>query len=355
MKFIELKKNDLPPTFNNQRFLKCTRKQFISLHNNQHMSELNLKDLEAELREAEDEINCKSRDVGRLKTEYTRNFNKIVDGYQPKTDPLTTAIFMSCEDQQALQIRIDWLEMKVVAMEQFKTNFFELRDMGAAKKALYDALLPRFQDSYISLEAVTKEELAVLRGYENPPQLVLDTFDTIQILRSEEDRSWENSKIMLSETYYYAFFVSKARSRHKAEITEEAMDALDRFLMHPNSVPEKVSLVSAPCGAIAKWLRVLRDFSFLETVTKPRTQTLDEAKEELLELRKRLQGKKDDVAGAQEKLALLEKEMSEQLHELRNRYDDTMIPMQQMFFDANQKFNDVYTSPRRQRDGDLSH
>lgn len=306
--------------------------------------------VENELREVEEEINAKSRDVGRLKIEYTRNVNKIIESYFPRSEPLTTAVYMASEDQASLQIRIDWLERKVLAMEQAKSGFFELRDLAAPRKALIDALQPRFQEAYLSLEAVTKDELAVLRGYENPPQLVLDVFDTVQVLRGDEERSWESSKVMLSETYYYAFFISKARNRHKQELSDDAAAALNRFLMNPESVAERVALVSAPCGAIAKWLRVLRDYFFIESVTKPRSQTLDEAKDELLELRKKLQASRDDVAGAEEKLSVLRKEMQGQLEELRIRYDETMVPLQQMFFDANQRFNEVYCSPQRRRE-----
>jgi hypothetical protein len=306
------------------------------------------------IREAEQDVELKSNHLGRLRSEFIMNANTLRNSYVPKTAPLIAAVFQSSEVQKHLETRISWLEKKVVAMEQKRSTFFEPRDMALAKKGAFDLLNPRFEDAFASLEAVTKEELAVLRGYEHPPQVVQDTIQTVMLIRGEEDATWEASKIMLSETYYYSFFVYKARSRSKQSITPEINDALCNYCIQPDNVPENVLLISRPCGAMAKWLRVLRDFYQLQEITEPKVVSLEEVKNELLSLRLQLQQKKEDILGAEKRLAELRDDLEGQLADLRNHTDETLLPLQDLFFEAHNKFNEAYTSPKRLREQEVT-
>ena len=313
-----------------------------------------MSELEAELRSMEDDIQVQSKYMGRLKGEFTANRNKLRESYWPKMNPLHTAVYMSGEIQRSMETEIEWMEKKVVMMENLKSHFIEIRDMSATKKKMFDALQPRFEDAYLSLESVTKEELAILRGYEHPPQIVLDTMGVVMVLRNEEDPKWEDAKLILSETYFFAFFISKCRHAHKQEFSEEQLDALQRYLLSPESAPDAVAAVSVPCGAIAKWLRALHDFFVLTRITTPKSLTLEELKDALIAKRKALQQKKEDIAEAQDKLKALSEDLAFQEKQLIQRYDETMIPLQENFFEATHKFNDVFCSPRRRHEEGLA-
>ena len=167
-----------------------------------------VEDLEGDLREKENEINETARDMGRLRGEYAFNLRKLQDGFYPRVFPYLNAVHMNNHYQDMISAEIGWLENKVVAMEQYKGAFFELRDMASAKKELFDSLQPMFEEALIGMERVTREELSVLRGYDNPPPVVLDTIATVMSVRGETACSLEAAKVILAETYYYSFFVT---------------------------------------------------------------------------------------------------------------------------------------------------
>lgn len=161
---------------------------------------------DAQLQDAERDVEIRSNHLGRLNGEFSANVNTLENHYAPKTAPLYAAVYHSKQDQADLECRIKWLEKKVVVMEQKRQNFLEGRDMVALRKESLDEINPQIQEACAVLESVTREELAVLRGYENPPQLVIDTINVVMHIRGDEDLSWDAAKVMLSETYYYSFF-----------------------------------------------------------------------------------------------------------------------------------------------------
>jgi hypothetical protein len=312
-------------------------------------------DLEADLRVKENEINETARDMGRLRGEYAFNLRKLRDSFYPRVFPYLTAVHMDKYYQQLLAAEIAWLEEKVMAMEQYKTSFFELRDLAVPKKKLFDSLTPTFEEALKGMEKVTREELAVLRGYDNPPQVVLDTIATLMAVRGEEDTSLEAAKVLLSETYFYSFFISKCRSRTKNDLSAEQSDALERYLLNPESDPENVARASTPCGAMAQWLAALNLFYNYQRITQSTKETLDEVKERLLGLRLKLQEKKEGIRGAKEKLDELNLELQAAERDLRDRYDVTMVPLHETFLEAHSDFNRYFSSPRHSQEATSPH
>lgn len=306
-------------------------------------------DVVQDLMRAEEDIEVKSSNLGLLRNEYVLNHDTLMSQYYPKMAPVTAVVFVCREDQALLELKIGWQEKKLVMMEQRKHKFMESVDMAPFKKELVDALNPNFEDAYCAMEAVTKAELEVLRNYEHPPDVVLQTIGVVMGLRGEEDRSWSSAKVMLSETYYYSFFAYKARMRTKQPVDADMMAELEKYCSEPETTPEAVMAVSHPCGAMSKWLRALRDLTRIELVSAARRQTTDEAREELRCLQEHLQRKRDDTAVAEKRLAELQEERDAKVAELRSRYDNTMLPLQELFFDAHENFNLLYRSPGRSR------
>eukprot|EP00744_Colponema_vietnamica_P013161 GILI01018461.1.p1 GENE.GILI01018461.1~~GILI01018461.1.p1 ORF type:complete len:333 (-),score=76.96 GILI01018461.1:182-1180(-) len=311
--------------------------------------------LEEQLRAAEQDIEVKSAQMGRLKAEYTVNVNNLKSAYFPKSLPYTAAVYQSRVYQQELATRIYWSEAMVVAMEKLKGSFIEGRDMAAVKQQMFDALTPDLEEVFQLMEGLSKDELAVLRSYDNPPQAVLDTIFTVMTIRGETELSWEGSKVLFSETYYYTFFISKARGRHRyGEFTKEQADAMAAYVMAPELEHATVSLVSRPCGVFSRWIAVLYQYYLLTVITAPsppgKVMNVAVAKEELAKLRQEVQQKKQDIVGAEVTLQALGDELHQRLSDLRVKYDDTMIPLQEMFFESNRKFNETYAIPRKERD-----
>lgn len=312
-------------------------------------------ELQRELQAMEDDIHVQSEYMGKLKSEFTSNRNKLRESYWPKLSPLHATVYMAGRIQRDIQREIEWLEKKVVMMESLKSHFIEVRDMAPQKKRMLDDLQPSFREAYLRLEQVTRDELATLRSYDHPPQIVLDIMDLVMVLRNDQERGWEDMKLLLSDTYFFAFFISKCKSAHKQEYSADQLESLRRFLMKPESSVDAVLTVSTPCGAIAQWLHALYDFFFVNQITAPSDKpvTVEELKDILTQRRKALQESKESVSDAHENMHALTEELKQKEKELRSRYDETMIPLQEAFFDATSKFNDVFCSPRRRREEGL--
>ena len=112
-----------------------------------------LAELLQELREAEQEIDSKSSNLGQLRCEYVENSQALENQYYPLTAPLHAVVF-ACHDELALlELRVAWLERKIVLMTQKGNRYNEAADTAPVKKELKDALQPTFEDAFRAMEA----------------------------------------------------------------------------------------------------------------------------------------------------------------------------------------------------------
>jgi hypothetical protein len=306
-------------------------------------------EVEGELRDLEAEVYDRAVDMGRLRGEFAFNQAKLRESYHPKVLPLFTSLHVCQFYQTQLCEQIAWLEEKLVALVQYKEGFFEARDLARARQTRLERAKPQLEDSIASLEAVMRPELTVLRAYENPPPIVLETVLVVMQVRNEDVISWDAAKVLLSETYYYAFFTSKCRNHIRAHPTptKEQLEALERYCLNPEAQPSNVLRASVPAGAMSHWLHALYKYYFYDQITTPRKQSEQDVREELNAKRLALEEQKEEVRAAEQKLKVINDEVGALVLDLRDRYDSTMEPLQESFFDANHRFNEVFGSPRR--------
>lgn len=301
-----------------------------------------------ELKDCETEINSTTKEMSLLRSEYYANVCRLRDGYRPKVYPYLHAIHMNQFYLASMRLEVEWLEKKqkaLIASPQGK--FFEPRDLAQAKNELFKPLQESFSQSFREMNEVPKHELALLRNYENPPPLVADTVRTIMQVRGDDDLSWEAAKIIFAETYYYAFFASRCKSQIRSEVLTEdggvMMASLEKYLLNPESTVERVANVSPPCSPMARFLHTLYLFVKCTEITQPTNFTdLNAVKNRLSEQRLKIQEREEDIRGAEEKVNALNEELRQREKELAERYDVTMIPLQDLFFQAHDHFVTVY-------------
>ena len=309
-----------------------------------------------ELKTCESELNTTTKDMSLLRAEYYANVCRLRDGYRPKVYPYLHAIHMNQFYLSSMRMEVEWLEKKQKAMTERGSKFFEQSDMAQAKAELFKPLQDAFSQSFREMNEVPKHELALLRNYENPPPLVNDTVRTIMQVRGDDDLSWEAAKIIFAETYYYAFFGSRCKSQIRSEVLTEdggmMMASLEKYLLNPESTVDRVANVSPPCAPMARFLHTLYLFVKATEITQPTNySTLAAVKTRLSEQRLKIQEREEDIRGAEEKVNGLNEELRQREKELAERYDVTMIPLQDLFFQAHDQFVAVYhqKSPERNR------
>jgi hypothetical protein len=226
--------------------------------------------------------------------------------------------------------------------------------MAPARQQILDGIVHGVDECVAAMSALPRAELALLRGYENPPPLVLSTLLTAMEIRGDDEVSWAAARVVLLETYYYAFFPGKCKQQLKRDLSAAQVAALERYLLDPDTLPAAAERISPACAPIAKWLRYLHLHRTASAFTQPTFESLDGVKGRLAALHHRMRRRLDDVKEARERIAALDEELRQRVLEVRERYDATLVPVQDEFFNAHDRFCDTVArclSPRRHAGG----
>lgn len=299
------------------------------------------------LKDAEDQLNSKANQMGRLKVEFDHNLQKLTESYYPKMRPLLVQVYESQKEQHYLELEISWKTRQLAKMNEEGATFSENLHMREAREAELDKMLPAFDDAIAALEALTPEDMKVLRNYEHPPELVLKAMEATLIVKGEYNTDWEEAKITLMPSYFFGFFIKHAKTYDKDNVDDEVIYKLDPYFVNPDFEPASVAAASVPCGALCKWVRSIYDYCKVKAIVAENGLSADELTPDIDKLQERLDGKQKEIAGAEGRLAALKEEYKTRIKELKTRYDATMDPLQETFFEAHHQYGTVFCSPRR--------
>ena len=113
------------------------------------------------LKDAEDNLNSKANQMGRLKVEYDHNLQKLTDSYYPKMQPLRNTVYLSQSLQKWIELEIDWKSKMLAKMDMHGPDFSENLHMTDERAAIMATVQPKFDDSIKSLEALTPDDMKV--------------------------------------------------------------------------------------------------------------------------------------------------------------------------------------------------
>ena len=129
------------------------------------------------------------------------------------------------------------------------------------------------------------------------------------------------------------------------------IERLTPLILNPDFEPAHVSLASVPGGAMALWVHAVYNAARLQRITASVDETMDAVREAVALLRATLQKKKDEVSGAEQKLDALQVEFEQRRKDLKHRYDQAMVPLQEAFFESHHHFTQTLSaSPKKQQE-----
>ncbi|KAK3599709.1 hypothetical protein CHS0354_037182 [Potamilus streckersoni] len=248
--------------------------------------------------------------------------NELVDKMKKELIALEPELKKRSEDTNALMERL------VVDQEQAdKVRKVVMEDEAVAKskaeetKAIaddaqrdLDEALPALEAAVKALDSLDKNDIAEIRVFTKPPELVQTVMEAVCILMNQKT-DWAAAKIMLGDNN----FLKKLIEYDKDNISEKTLKNLKKYIENPKFVPEAVEKVSKACKSMCMWVRAMDLYAQVYKTVEPKRQRLAAAESELSTVMSVLKEKQRKLAEVEAKIA-----------ELQKQYDDSVSEKQKL-------------------------
>ena len=159
----------------------------------------------------------------------------------------------------------------------------------AAQKDL-DEAMPALNEAMKALESLNKRDIAEVRAYGRPPQLVEIVMEAVMILKQSEP-SWNEAKRQLGD----ANFIKSLTEFDRDNIPDKVLRRINKYTSDPDFEPEKVGSVSGAAKSLCMWVRAMELYGKIFRVVQPKRERYNQAMSQLKE-------KQDALADAKKKL-----------------------------------------------------
>nr|KAJ3422838.1 Dynein heavy chain 6, axonemal [Polyrhizophydium stewartii] len=248
--------------------------------------------------------------------------NDLVSNMQIELENLGPELKIRAQDTEALMIKIakdqetaDGVR-RVVSEEEAVVREKALQTEAIAAEAQkdLDEALPALDAAYKALDALEKKDIAELKVFSKPPDLVLMVLEAICILFKVKP-DWENSKKLLSDPQ----LMKKMAEYDKDNIPESLSKKLKKYIESPNFNPEAVEKVSRACRSMCMWVIAMDLYSRVFKEVLPKRKRLEEAQQTLETTRAKLAEKTAALA-----------EVENQLEKLKAKYESSVASKKQL-------------------------
>lgn len=334
---------------------------------------------QAHLSALEEDVELKAAQLGYLHEEYIANVEKVLYFYQPQLLPRLALMNEYTEKMAWVKAQIAWMERKVVEQEKRLRvgTFVEVRDMKGHADDVLRPVMDELADAYEEFDNCSDASLVIMSNYTCPPDVAIETMRMVMRVRGEEEDSWKASQVLLTNNYFKTFFVARSQSQLKTQdvLAEPLMEELERYCEKPEHSVEALYKSSEPIGVLGRWLRAVRNFYRMRYYTAPvlfRDTSYEATKkardslkrltfgsaapagtdssatsgdndhqhtqDELRALRHLLHQLEEKSTAAQVKVDEIGEQVKKELHELRESYDSTMLPIEYQLEDKTANF-----------------
>ncbi|KAI3384925.1 hypothetical protein SNEBB_000114 [Seison nebaliae] len=158
-----------------------------------------------------------------------------------------------------------------------------------------DAAQPAIDEAKRQLDALQPSDIAEIRVYTKPPELVMTVMETICILLGRK-ADWPTAKQLLGDT---KFLSSLQHYDAKSQITEAIYKKVKPYFQIKNFTAEEVGKVSHACKSMLLWVRAIVGYSRVLKDVAPKEEKLKKAEAELKIVMDQLKEKQDKLAAVE--------------------------------------------------------
>ncbi|KAJ3415371.1 Dynein heavy chain 6, axonemal, partial [Chytridiales sp. JEL 0842] len=242
--------------------------------------------------------------------------NDLVINMQVELEQLGPELKQRAADVETLMVKIakdqemaDGVRKVVSEEEAIVRDKAVATEMIAAEAQKdLDEALPALNAAYRALDALEKKDIAELKVFTKPPELVLMVLEAICILFKVKP-DWEQSKKLLSDPQ----LMKKMQDFDKDNIQESTTKKLRKYIENPLFNADSVEKVSKACKSMCLWVIAMDIYSRVYKEVLPKRRRLEEAQNTLEATRQKLA----------EKTAALQ-EVESQLDKLKEKYETSI-------------------------------
>ena len=148
-----------------------------------------------------------------------------------------------------------------------------------------------------------KSDLAVVKTFTKPPQLVVEVMEAVCLLCGKNP-DWTSAKQLLAQTDFF----NKLLDVHNQPIPEATLVKIRQMAADPRFELKKVIGVSESAACLFKWVTAIEKFVTENQRIEPKKRRRDEAQATLDEAEKKLKAKQDELQLISSQLASLQKQ-----------------------------------------------
>ncbi|XP_035385934.1 dynein heavy chain 6, axonemal [Electrophorus electricus] len=211
---------------------------------------------------------------------------------------------LAVDQEKADQVRKVVKEDEALA----KMKAAETQAIAADAQRDLDEALPALDSANHALDALDKADIAEIRVFTKPPDLVMTVMEAVCILLNSKT-DWASAKQVLGDSN----FLKKLTDYDKDNIRPQVLQRLQRYVQNADFVPEKVEKVSKACKSMCMWVRAMDLYSRVLKEVGPKREKLAAAQAEL----------DATMATLREKQAKLQ-EVENQIKVLQEQFDSSV-------------------------------
>lgn len=216
---------------------------------------------------------------------------------------------LTVDQEKADQVRKVVLEDEAVA----KVKAEETQAIAADAQRDLDEALPVLHAANKALDSLDKSDIAEIKVFAKPPELVQVVMETVAILLNAKP-DWAAAKGLLGDPN----FLKRLLEYDKDNIPTKILSKLTKYINNPDFVPEKVEKVSKACRSMCMWVRAMYTYSHVVREVEPKRERLRAAQAELDVTMSALKEKQDKLAAVEAQIAELQGSFDHSVQEKDN-------------------------------------
>ncbi|KNE58518.1 hypothetical protein AMAG_04085 [Allomyces macrogynus ATCC 38327] len=242
--------------------------------------------------------------------------NELVAKMQITLQQLGPELKQKAADVETLMIKIakdqetaDGVK-KVVAEEEKVVKLQAEQTEAIAREAQkdLDEALPALEAAYKALDSLEKKDVAEMKAFAKPPDLVVMVLEAVCILFKVKP-DWDSAKKLLGDPQ----FLKKIQDYDKDSVNDALAKKLKKYIENPSFTPEAVEKVSRAARSMCMWVLAMDIYTRVNKEVEPKRKRLTEAQSSLETTKAKLDEKQRQL-----------QEVEDQLQKLKEKYEESI-------------------------------